>query len=58
MINSISQTSADSTNVFIDPGHSLVHSKICLQQAVAELHQFLSNIIDAQEAGRAPYTTK
>ena len=28
MINSPSQTSADSTNVFIDPGHSLVYQDL------------------------------
>ena len=54
MINSPSyQTSADSTNVFIDPGHSLVYQDLLTTSSGRTTPNFYHNIIDAKEAGRA-----
>ena len=55
MINSSYQTSADSTNVFIDPGHSLVYQDLLTTSSGRTTPNFYHNIIDAQEAGRAPH---
>ena len=54
MINTPSYvTSADSSNVFTDPGHGLVYSDILTQISGRTDANFYYNITDTKEAGRA-----